>query len=108
MEPEGMYRLFSRSERIYNVQYTKWIKSYRFPFLILFSCRYIGDGDSKVFLRLINNPPYKDISIEKIEDINHFSKKMLHRLEKTAENLKKTKLGGKFGIGGKGRMTKRW
>jgi hypothetical protein len=32
---------------------------------------------------------------------------MLHRLQKTAEGLKKTKIDGKFGIGGQGRMTKR-
>jgi len=32
---------------------------------------------------------------------------MLHRLEKIAQDLKKTKIGGKLGIGGQGRMTKR-
>jgi hypothetical protein len=32
---------------------------------------------------------------------------MLHRLQKIAEDLKKTKIDGKLGIGGKGRMTKR-
>jgi hypothetical protein len=32
---------------------------------------------------------------------------MLHRLEKIARDLKKTKIDGKMGIGGKGRMTKR-
>ncbi|UJR19120.1 hypothetical protein I4U23_022251 [Adineta vaga] len=90
MEAEGIYRIFSRSEAIYNVQYTN----------------YIGDGDSKVFSKLINSPPYKDVSIRKTEDINHFSKKMHHRLQKAAEDLKKTKIDGKLGIGGKGRMTK--
>ncbi|CAF4513797.1 unnamed protein product [Rotaria sp. Silwood2] len=55
MEVDGIYRLFSRSERLYNVQYT----------------HYIGDGDAKVFPKLSNDPPYKDISIVKIEDVNH-------------------------------------
>ncbi|CAF1349679.1 unnamed protein product [Adineta steineri] len=90
METVGMHRLFSRSERMYNVQYTN----------------YIGDGDSKVFSKLTSDPPYEDASIRKIEDVNHFSKKMFNRLQKLAEDLKKTKIDGKLGIGGKGRMTK--
>jgi len=38
--------------------------------------------------------------------MNHFSKKMFNRLQKLAEDLKKTKIDGKLGIGGKGRMNK--
>ncbi|CAF3001683.1 unnamed protein product [Rotaria sp. Silwood2] len=53
----------------------------------------------------MNDPPYKDASIMKIEDVNHFSKKMLHRLQKIADDLKKTKIDGKLGIRGHGRMT---
>ncbi len=53
----------------------------------------------------MNDPPYKDASIMKIEDVNHFSKKMLHRLQKIADDLKKTKIDGKLGIRGQGRMT---
>ncbi|CAF4576870.1 unnamed protein product, partial [Rotaria sp. Silwood2] len=90
MDAEGIYRLFSRYERMYNVQYIN----------------YVGDGDSKVFPKLTGYRPYKNVSINKIEDVNHFSKKMLHRLQKIAEDLKKTKIDGKLGIGGKGRMTK--
>ncbi|CAF1397869.1 unnamed protein product, partial [Rotaria magnacalcarata] len=88
MEVNGVNRLFSRSERLYNVQYT----------------HYIGDEHAKVFPKLSNDPPYKDISIVKIEDTNHFSKKMLHRLQKIAESLKKTKIDGKLGIRGSGQM----
>ncbi|CAF1515339.1 unnamed protein product, partial [Rotaria sp. Silwood1] len=91
MEADGIYRLFSRSERMYNVQYIN----------------YVGDGDSKVFPKLTSKPPYENVSIKKIEDVNHFAKKMLHRLQKIAEDLKKTKIDGKLGIGGKGRMTNR-
>lgn len=107
MEAAGMYHLFSRSERMYNVQYTKQIKIFLYLFLILFNCSYIGDGDSKVFSKLTSDPPYEDASIRKIEDVNHFSKKMFNRLQKLAEDLKKTKIDGKLGIGGEGRMTKR-
>ncbi|CAF5173749.1 unnamed protein product, partial [Rotaria magnacalcarata] len=88
MEVNGVNRLFSRSERLCNVQYT----------------HYIGDEHAKVFPKRSNDPPYKDISIVKIEDTNHFSKKMLHRLQKISESLKKTKIDGKLGIRGSGQM----
>ena len=75
-------------------------------FFYIFYCSYIGDGDAKVFPKLSNDPPYKDISIVKIEDVNHFSKKMLHRLQNIADSPKRTKIDGKLGIRGSGRMTK--
>ncbi|CAF1429989.1 unnamed protein product [Didymodactylos carnosus] len=83
MEVDGIYRLFERSQRLYNVQYVN----------------YIGDGDAKILPKLLSNPPYDNIKINKIEDINHFSKKMLHRLQKIAQDLKKIKIDGKMGIG---------
>ncbi|CAF1345396.1 unnamed protein product [Didymodactylos carnosus] len=79
MEVDGIYRLFERSQHLYNVQYVN----------------YIGDGDAKILPKLLNNPPYDNITINKIEDINHFSKKMLHRLQKIAQDLKQTKIDGK-------------
>ncbi|CAF4630462.1 unnamed protein product [Rotaria socialis] len=91
MEVAGIHRLFARSKMLCNVKYA----------------HYIGDGDAKVFLKLISDPPYEDVSITKIEDVNHFSKKMLHRLQKIAESLKKTNIDGKLGIRGSGRMTKK-
>ena len=75
-------------------------------FFYIFCCSYIGDGDAKVFPKLSNDPSYKDISIVKIEDVNHFSKKMLHRLQNIADSLKRNKIGRKLGIRGSGRMTK--
>ncbi|CAF4695865.1 unnamed protein product, partial [Rotaria socialis] len=68
---------------------------------------YIGDGDAKVFPKLLSDPPYEDVSITKIEDVNHFSKKMLHHLQKIAKSLKKNNIDGKLGIRGSGRMTKK-
>ncbi|CAF2123078.1 unnamed protein product [Rotaria magnacalcarata] len=91
MKVAGIHRLFARSKMLYNVKYA----------------HYIGDGDAKVFPKLISDPPYEDVSITKIEDVNHFSKKMLHRLQKIAESLKKTNIDGKLGIRGSGRMTKK-
>ena len=44
--------------------------------------RYIGDGDWSVMWSLTQHPPYPGIEIEEIEDINHWSKKMLYQLEK--------------------------
>ena len=50
-------------------------KTISFYFRTLLRCSYIGDGDSKIFPKLTNNPPYKNVSINKTEDVNHFSKK---------------------------------
>ncbi|CAM2726333.1 unnamed protein product [Rotaria socialis] len=91
MEVAGIHRLFARSKMLCNVKYA----------------HYIGDGDAKVFPKLISDPPYEDVSITKIEDVNHFSKKMLHRLQKIAESLKKNNIDGKLGIRGSGRMIKK-
>ncbi|CAF1593292.1 unnamed protein product, partial [Didymodactylos carnosus] len=67
---------------------------------------YIGDGDSKIMPRLREVPQYDNVEIQKIEDINHWSKKMLNRLEKIKNELKDTIIDGKKGTGGRGRMTK--
>ena len=50
--------------------------------------RCIGDEDSSVVWKLIRHPQYAGIEIEKIEDINHWSKKMLYRLESLTQELK--------------------
>ncbi|CAF4611643.1 unnamed protein product [Rotaria sp. Silwood2] len=93
MESQGIQDIFKRSFPKYQVQYT----------------RYIGDGDSSVMWNLTQHPPYPGIEIEKIEDINHWSKKMLYRLEKLAQELKDTMLDPekkRKGIGGVNRLTK--
>ncbi|CAF1338087.1 unnamed protein product, partial [Didymodactylos carnosus] len=56
---------------------------------------YIGDGDSKIMPRLREVPQYDNVEIQKIEDINHWSKKMLNRLEKIKNELKDTIIDGK-------------
>ena len=58
---------------------------------------------------LTQHPPYPGIEIEKIEDINHWSKRLLYRLEKLTEELKHTMLDPeekRKGIGGINRLTK--
>ncbi|CAF3602511.1 unnamed protein product [Rotaria sp. Silwood1] len=93
MEPQGIHDIFKRSVPKYQVQYT----------------RYIGDGDSSVMWNLTQRPPYPGIEIEKIEGINHWSKKMLYRLEKLTQELKDTMLDPekkRKGIGGINRLTK--
>ncbi|CAF4449951.1 unnamed protein product [Rotaria sp. Silwood2] len=93
MEPQGIHDIFKRSVPKYQVQYT----------------RYIGDGDSSVMWNLTQRPPYPGIEIEKIEDINHWSKKILYRLEKLTQELKDTMLDPekkRKGIGGINRLTK--
>ncbi|CAF4711098.1 unnamed protein product [Rotaria magnacalcarata] len=89
MEVEGIYDLFSRSQTKYNSVIDISVLAMR-----------------RLCTKLLHNPPYDDVSIIKIEDINHFSKKMLHRLEKITKDLKITRIGGKLGIGGHGRLTK--
>ncbi|CAF2067016.1 unnamed protein product [Rotaria magnacalcarata] len=55
MKVAGIHRLFARSKMLYNVKYA----------------HYIGDGDAKVFPKLISDSPYEDVSITKIEDPHH-------------------------------------
>ncbi|CAF1614937.1 unnamed protein product, partial [Didymodactylos carnosus] len=64
MEKELIHQMFCRSVSKYDVKYTS----------------FIGDGDAKVHKYLLENPPYSDVKIKKIEDVNHFAKhgKKLH------------------------------
>ncbi len=89
MEKEMIHQIFSRSLSKYTIRYTS----------------YIGDGDAKVHRYLINNPPYSNVAIKKIEDINHFSKRMFTRIMKIKQENKNKILADGKKIGGKGRMT---
>jgi hypothetical protein len=55
--------------------------------------------------RLIEDPPYPDLPIQKLEDLNHFAKKMYNRLDKRKKELKGQVIEGRKGIGGTGRIT---
>ena len=65
----------------------------------------IGDGDAKVHKYLLENPPYSDVKIKKIEDVNHFAKRMLARINKIKQDNKTTILSDGKKLHGKGRMT---
>ncbi|GFR61724.1 hypothetical protein ElyMa_003564100 [Elysia marginata] len=96
MEPEGLKRIFSRSESQYSLQYTG----------------YLGDGDSKSFsiVSKLNPPIYSGKEIYKLECCGHVQIRMGKRLmDKVSENKNKTFTeNGKTyrGIGGVGRLTK--
>ncbi|CAF1639046.1 unnamed protein product [Adineta ricciae] len=89
MEVNGLHAIFKRSVERHNVRYAK----------------YIGDGDAKVVPRLTEDPPYSDLQIQKLEDLNHFAKKMYNRLDKRKKELKGQVIEGRKGIGGLGRIT---
>jgi len=89
MEKQLIHDMFSRSVAKYNVKYIS----------------FIGDGDAKVHKHLLQNPPYVDVQIKKIEDVNHFSKRMLTRINKIKRDNKGVILSDGKKFTGKGRFT---
>jgi len=94
MEPQGMLKIFRRSQERYGLKYTK----------------YLGDGDSKSFHAVSSaTPPVYDEPIEKLECCGHVQKRMGKKLmDKVSENKNKefTEGGTTYrGIGGKARLT---
>jgi len=89
MEKEMIYNMFSRSLTKYKIKYLS----------------YIDDGDAKVYKHLIDNPPYPDGHIKKLEDTNHFAKRMLNRIMKIKQENKNKILSDGKKFSGKGRMT---
>lgn len=50
--------------------------------------KFLGDGDSKSFSAVLaSDPPYGDVTVEKLEYIGHVSKRMGTRLRKLKQNL---------------------
>ncbi|GBN39555.1 hypothetical protein AVEN_158802-1 [Araneus ventricosus] len=77
MESEGAIRMFQRSVSTRNVRYAK----------------YLGDGDSKGFLKISESKVYEDeLVVEKLECIGHVQKRMGTRLRNLRNKLKSTKL----------------
>ncbi|CAF1415536.1 unnamed protein product [Adineta steineri] len=100
MESSAVLSMFNRSTSKYGVDYTS----------------YVGDGDSKAFNALSKAAPYpgsvsmKNIVylgkiIKKIEDLNHFSKRMKRALETKKREYGKKKLSDGKTIGGKNRLS---
>ena len=90
METEAVKILWSRSEDLYNLQYTS----------------YIGDGDSKGFHAVSAMQPYgNDVVIEKEECIGHVRKRLGKNLRDLKQRLGSKKLSDGKAIGGRGRLT---
>lgn len=68
--------------------------------------KYLGDGDSNGFTKVTNSKPYGDqISIEKLECVNHVKKRMGTRLRALKKTYGKTKLEDGKTIGGRNRLS---
>lgn len=89
MESSGAINIFRRSVETRGVKYTK----------------YLGDGDSKAFSSVIEDKPYEDCDIEKLECVGHIQKRMGSRLRRLCKAMKGKKLSDGKIIRGKGRLT---
>ncbi|CAF3322491.1 unnamed protein product [Rotaria socialis] len=89
MEKLMIHEMFCRSLSKYKIKYIS----------------YVGDGDAKVHNFLTNNPPYSGVTIKKLEDTNHFAKRMLSRIKKIKQESKGKTLSDGKRFSGKGRMT---
>lgn len=89
MEPDGMVKIFTRSESERGVRYLQ----------------YIGDGDAKTFLSVTQANIYKNEAIKKLECISHVQKRMGTRLRKLKKEKGAEKLSDGKTISGKGRLT---
>lgn len=76
-----MTKIFMRSVKKYGVKYIN----------------YIGDGDSKTYMGIINSHSYGDIAIVKKECVGHVQKRMGSRLRECKK--------ANPGIGGKNKLT---
>lgn len=82
MEVEGALKIFHRSMEKHNVAYTK----------------YLGDGDSRAFLKVAESLPYGPKKlVQKLECVAHIQRRMQYGLAKTKSNDKS--------LGGKGKLT---
>lgn len=89
MESEGAVRIFQRSLTTRNVCYSE----------------YLGDGDSKGFLKICEAKVYGEKTVRKLECIGHVQKRMGARLKALRNELKSTKLSDGKKISGRGRLT---
>ncbi|CAF4130305.1 unnamed protein product [Rotaria sordida] len=89
MERTLIKDMFKRSISKYNVQYHY----------------YIGDGNTKVHKALLDDPTYENVEVQKIEDVNHYSKRLSNRIKKIKTQNKNKILQDGLKIGGAGRLT---
>ena len=79
METEGAKRIFNRSISKHKLRYAS----------------FLGDGDSKSYLNIKDTYPV--ITVQKLECVGHYQKRVGNRLRKLKKNVK--------GLGGRGRLT---
>ncbi|CAF1518925.1 unnamed protein product, partial [Rotaria sordida] len=89
IEANAVLNMFKRSVSKYGIYYTS----------------YVGDGDSKTFTSLSNAKLYPGKMIKKIEDLNHFSKRMKRQLETKKREYGREKLSDGKTIGGENRLS---
>lgn len=90
MEAAGSVRIFSRSEEEpRGLQYVK----------------YLGDGDSSSFKKVVDSAPYAGETIEKLECVGHIQKRVGARLRRLKQERKGLKLEDGKGLAGMGRLT---
>ena len=85
MEVEGAAILFRRSVALHGLRYTQML----------------GDGDAKTYKKLLDIDPYESQPTEKLECINHVTKRMGTALRSLVEKQKAQ--GEPFG--GRGKLT---
>lgn len=77
MESASIVDMFKRSAMSYGVRYTE----------------YLGDGDSKAIRSINDSQVYgPDVTVEKLECVNHVSKRMYARLDSLKASLRKQQL----------------
>jgi len=68
--------------------------------------KYLGDGDSKGFQKVVESNPYGDsVKVEKLECIGHIQKRMGRRLRNLKKSMSGQKLYDGKVIGGRNRLT---
>jgi len=77
---DAIIEIFSRSEDLHNIKYVN----------------YIGDGDSKTFMGILDAKSYADVTVCKKEYIDHVRKRMGSRLRNLKKNMKNLNGKGKL------------
>ena len=67
---------------------------------------FIGDGDSKSYLEIVANDPYSGVTVQKLECVGHFQKRVGARLRKLKSEIKGKLSDGKP-LTGKGPLTEK-
>ena len=87
MEATGTMEIFSSSSRKYNLRYSK----------------YLGDGDTASFTKVVESQPYGDkLKPVKLECVGHYQERTGNCLRQKRKDLKGVKLSDGKGISERG------